>query len=728
MTAGRLAASKPGATTNAILYSADIDNTSSVVLTAANLSGSGVTYRAGVRDYDQVLTLDGDETTALEFQKGNPVSGYKIKITPGISFTDATPGADISTQNGAQAKLLDVFKDTSVLERWVKVEKLLETTGDNANLTGIFQVGVDTVTGGTSGVAGTLRSLNTESGTFHVAIPDVASGATAVNVSRNTGLADAARLMISDTAGNTGTEIISINASGINTTTNVLTVTRGVYGTTASAIPAGAFAKCFIDSATTSTINEGATFAAGDTTLTLADATGFLEGGYIQIGNETLQVSAVAGNDLTVGRGQYGTSAVNHNDGATVTQLTDAGDYHLNFFTEGETITGGTSNATLPLNFSQSSNPIPNQDRFIVAEDASGGTYELYLGKSLNNERIYKFWQTDASNTGHPFRLSEESDGTQGLTGTEYTGNVVKVGTAGQAGCYLQITINSDTPISLSAYAEPAVANTADSNAGFGWDLNVDANPSYEEIFIYKLRGSAFAAADQFTLAETTYTIAASGVTEGSWGYVHEFDKALNLLKVSLDGDSQAFVAGDTIYDTPTIVNENRVMATVVAGKARTLDSVSGADGSRSAGTYTGLTPTGGNGTLLKVDVVVDGSGAATVTLINGGKNYQANDTVTLTDSVLGGGGGASLTFDVATIGTGESAGATAQTYINDEDYIAYGKAIAANAVDRTTGIVVGPGQNILVWSSAEQIAYTVTGFESQSDDYTQIVNSKTTG
>ena len=169
-------------------------------------------------------------------------------------------------------------------------------------------------------------------------------------------------------------------------------------------------------------------------------------------------------------------------------------------------------------------------------------------------------------------------------------------------------------------------------------------------------------------------------------------------------------------------------MATVVAGKARTLDSVSGADGSRAEGTYTGLTPTGGNGTLLKVDVAVDGAGAATVTLINGGKNYQANDTVTLTDSVLGGGGGASLTFDVATIGTGQSIGATATTYTNEEDYFAYGKAIAANAVDRTTGIVVGPGQNILVYSSAADISYNVTGFESQSDDYTQILNAKTTG
>jgi len=727
MTAGRLAASKPGATTNTVLYSADIDNTASAVFTATNVSGSGVTYRAAVRDYDQILQLDGDETTALEFQKGNPISQYKLKVSPGVSFSSAIPGADITTTNGSTAKLLDVFKDTSILERWVKVEKLLFSTGDNANLTGIFQLG-ETVTGGTSGISGTLRSIDTESGGFHASIADVASGATAVNVSRNTGLADNARLMISSIASDAGTEIISINASGINTTTNVLTVTRGVYGTTASAIPAGAFAKCFIDSATASTINEGATFAAGDTTLTLADATGFLEGGFIQIGNETIQVSAVAGNDLTVVRGQYGTSAVNHNDGTAVTQMTDAGDYHLNFFTEAETITGGTSSATLPLNFSQGSFNIENQDRFIVAEGASGNTYELYLNKSLNNERTYKFWQTDASNTGHPFRFSEQADGTQSLTGTEYTGNVTKVGTAGQAGCYLQIEITSNSPLSLESYAEPAVANTTDSNAGFGWSMTVIANPAYEEIFIYKLRGAGFAAADQFTLSDTTYTIAASGVTEGSWGYVHEFDKALNLLKISLDGDSAPFVAGDTLYDTPTIVNENRYMATVVAGKAKTLDSVSGADGSRAAGTYTGLSPTGGNGTLLKVDVTVDGSGAATVTLVNGGKNYQANDTVTLTDATLGGGGGASLTFDVATIGAGEAIGATAVDYVNEEDYFAYGKAIAANAVDRIAGIVVGPGQNILVYSSAAEISYSVTGFESQSEDYTQIVNTKTAG
>ena len=368
MTAGRLAAVKPGATTSTSLYRCNIDNTASTVMTATNQSGGALTYRAALRDYDQILQVDGDETTALQFAKGNPISSYKLKITPGIAFNGAIPGADIATTNGSVAKLLDVYKDTTVLTRYVKVEKNYSTTVDNANLTGIPAVG-EPLTGGTSALTSTLRNIDTDTGTFYATGPDVASNATTVNVSRNTGLADNARLMLSTQASTTGTEIISIDASGINTANNQLTVTRSVYGTTASAIPFGAFAKCFIDSATTSTINEGGTFAAGDTTLTLADATGFLEGGYVFIGNEVLNVTAVAGNDLTVVRGQYGTSAINHNDGATVTAMTDAVDYHLNFWTECETITGGTSGFTAPLNYSQGAGNVPNQDRFIIFGD-----------------------------------------------------------------------------------------------------------------------------------------------------------------------------------------------------------------------------------------------------------------------------------------------------------------------------------------------------------------------
>lgn len=724
MTAGRLAAAKPAGTTNTSLYRCNIDSTASTVLTATNASGSGVTYRAAVRDYDQILTMNGDEPSTLQFQKGNPISNYKLKVSPGITFTNATPGADIISTSGSTAKLLDVFKDTAVVNRYVKVEKLLSTETNIESLIGLLVAG-ETITGGTSSLTATVRAFDNTTGLLTVAMPDVANNATSVKVSRNTGLAEGTLLFRSDDPGATAaTEIMSIDVGGINTANNTLTVTRGVYGTTASAIPAGDYVKSFIDSATTSTINEGATYAASDVTLTLTDATGFLEGSFIRIDNEIIQVETVAGNDMTVLRGRYGTSDVDHNDGSAVTQLTDAGDYFINFFTELETVTGGTSNATVPMNFSQGANAIENIDKFIIAEGSSSGTYEFPLASGFNNERTYRYDQSDSSNTGHPFRLAEQQDGTQTLTGVEYTTGVTKGGTAGSNG-FLEIVISPSTPLSLNSYAEPAVANTQDTNAGFGYPISVSLNPEYEEIFIYKVAGETFAAADSFNLGGITYTVQTGGVTPGKYGYVHDFDAARNVLKISLDIGSAEFAVGDTFYDTPTRANDNRVMAEVVTGKALDVDTVSGADASRTAGTYS-VSPTGGSGSGLKVSIVVAAStGAATVTLVNGGKNYVDGEQLTATDAVLGGGGAPNLTFNVDEIGTGDKAGATALTYANAEDYISYDNAIAANTTERTTGLVVGPGQNILVYSSAGDISYNVTGFESVSDDYTVLLNAK---
>ena len=726
MTAGRLAASNPSATTNTLLYRSVIDQTASTVLTATNISGSGVTYRAALRNYDQILKLDGDEPSNLIFNKGNPVSTYKLKITPGISFAAASPNAELNSQSGSRAKLLDVYKDTATINRYVKVEKIANFEGDSQTLIGTFQNG-ETITGAVSTFTATLKQFEATTGLIYANIADVAQGATSVKVSRNTGLAEGTKLMLSEDATATGTEVITIDTGGIDVNNNTLTVTRGVYGTTASPIPGGQYAKSFIDSATASTINEGATFTAADVTLTLTDATGFLEGSFIRIGNEILSVTTVAGNDLTVVRGQYGTSAVDHNDGSAVTQMTDAGDYYLNFFTESEGLQGGTSNATISSNVTQGSNSITNQDRFTIAEGSIGGVYEYLTLSNHNNERTYRYDQSDSSNTGHPFRLSEQADGTQTLTGAEYTTGVTKVGTAGQAGAYLDITITSGTPLSLYSYAEPAVANTADANANYGFQIGTTLTPDYEEIYIYDVAGEPWAAAQAFEIGGTTYTVQAGGVTVGKYGYVHEWNPTLNELKISLGVGSSAFATGDQLYDTPTLVDANRTMAEVVAGKVLAIDTVGAANASRTAGTYSGLSPTGGSGSGLKVDIVVAAStGAATVTLINGGKNYADGETLTVTDALLGGGGAPNLTFATDGIGAGDGIGATSTTYVKTEDYIHYGKAIAANASDRTTGIVVGPGQNLIVWASDTNIAFQVQGFESVSEDYTVLGNAKT--
>ena len=726
MTAGRLAASNPSATTNTLLYRSVIDQTASTVLTATNISGSGVTYRAALRNYDQILKLDGDEPSNLIFNKGNPISTYKLKITPGISFAAASPNAELNSQSGSRAKLLDVYKDTATINRYVKVEKIANFEGDSETLIGTFQNG-ETITGAVSTFTATLKQFEATTGLIYANIADVASGATSVKVSRNTGLAEGTMLMLSIDPTVTGTEVVTIDAGGIDTATNSLTITRSVYGTTASAIPGGQYVKSFIDSATTSTINEGATFTAADVTLTLTDATGFLEGSFIRIGNEIMSVTTVAGNDLTIVRGQYGTSAVDHNDGSAVTQMTDAGDYYLNFFTESEGLQGGTSNATISSNVSQGSNSITNADRFTIAEGSIGGVYEYITLANHNNERVYRYDQSDSSNTGHPFRLSEQADGTQTLTGAEYTTGVTKVGTAGSGGAYLEITITSGTPLSLYSYAEPAVANTADANANYGFQIGTTLTPDYEEIYIYDVAGEPWAAAQAFEIGGTTYTVQASGVTVGKYGYVHEWDTAQNELKISLGVGSAAFAVGDQLYDTPTLVDANRTMAEVVSGKVLAIDTVGAANASRTAGTYSGLSPTGGSGSGLKVDIVVASStGAATVTLINGGKNYADGETLTVTDALLGGGGAPNLTFVTDGIGAGDGIGATSTTYVKTEDYIHYGKAIAANTSDRTTGIVVGPGQNLIVWASDTNIAFQVQGFESVSEDYTVLGNAKT--
>lgn len=97
-------------------------------------------------------------------------------------------------------------------------------------------------------------------------------------------------------------------------------------------------------------------------------------------------------------------------------------------------------------------------------------------------------------------------------------------------------------------------------------------------------------------------------------------------------------------------------LTAVIGGVIATVDTISAADALRTAGTYdinSGFT-TDGNGTGAEFTVVVDGSGAATITVDDGGDNYAPDETITIPDSLLGSGGAAALTFDVATITSGK--------------------------------------------------------------------------
>ena len=105
---------------------------------------------------------------------------------------------------------------------------------------------------------------------------------------------------------------------------NDITVTRGQLSTSAASHSAGSQITLIEPAATSTTINEGATFTASDTTLTVTSQTALAGGtnSYVRIDDEILRITAVAGNDLTVERGVLGTTAAAHTDSSTVTLQT----------------------------------------------------------------------------------------------------------------------------------------------------------------------------------------------------------------------------------------------------------------------------------------------------------------------------------------------------------------------------------------------------------------------
>lgn len=71
----------------------------------------------------------------------------------------------------------------------------------------------------------------------------------------------------------------------------------------------------------TTTVNEGAVFASSDTTLTVAAGGVFAVNDIIYLEDEQMTITAISTNDLTVTRGDNGTTATSHADGISVFDL-----------------------------------------------------------------------------------------------------------------------------------------------------------------------------------------------------------------------------------------------------------------------------------------------------------------------------------------------------------------------------------------------------------------------
>ena len=88
---------------------------------------------------------------------------------------------------------------------------------------------------------------------------------------------------------------------------------------------------------------------------------------------------------------------------------------------------------------------------------------------------------------------------------------------------------------------------------------------------------------------------------------------------------SSSFSVGDVIK-----IRDGVVSALFVSGSTAIV--------AEEGNTYTSLSPTGGNGSGLVVDIErATGGSVGTVTITNGGNDYQLNDTVTIAGTLVGG-------------------------------------------------------------------------------------------
>ena len=95
------------------------------------------------------------------------------------------------------------------------------------------------------------------------------------------------------------------------------------------------------------TVNEGGTLTAGDTTITITSTTGIVASDVVLIGNELILVGGISSNDLTsCTRGHSGTTATTHADGSVVRLALGNADPANDFSGWGSAASGGLTTTT----------------------------------------------------------------------------------------------------------------------------------------------------------------------------------------------------------------------------------------------------------------------------------------------------------------------------------------------------------------------------------------------
>lgn len=723
MAAGVLTSAQPGATTNTRLYSCPIGRTATVVLSVCNTSGSAASYRVALKNYTQVLTLSSSSHT---FNPGNPVSSYILNISPGIRRSEFDPGDTYTADNAKwNLKILDVVTDSSTITVPTKVANV-STVSFGTELGGTLAVG-NTITDSTNALTAVI--VGRDIGTLYLDLPVTSTAATTVLFVEPYTILAANKYVSFNyiPAGGVTAEYETFRISAYTAGQYTATIQRAQFGTTARQITPGQSGTVFTVTATTKTLNEGAALTATDSTITLNNVTGLFVGDYLQIGNEFLQVNSIdAGtSSVNVTRGALGSTAATAADGSTVTRVSNDGTVYLNYFALTPVPAVATRNYTVTNN---------GTTDYVFAGDVTGSdpTITVNVGDTLNfavNAPGHPFHIT---NTAGAYNIANEVSGVtnQGAISGTVTWNTTGVPT----GTYFFVCANHETMQGQIVVQSPNT-NPSVTSGAVSARITTSASTSQNQTeFIYDLTNT-----NKFEwIANTPLSLNANRIYR--FTQVDTSNTGQGLRFSEQQSGSPLYTTGVTISGTPgssgaysqidlTASAPNQIF-TVSAGsggtaygKAFTIDtdprfsSIYVYDIQPGTPVITETFDSGGTGTTTQtINTITAGaygyvrSFSGTSLKVSLGVNSPSfAPTNTFLDTPLG-------TLTTRTIATANSV-----TEVQNSDYIVYDKSLAANSTEKHTGIVVGSGDNILVYSSAATVSYVVNGFEDVTNDWATV-------
>jgi hypothetical protein len=214
----------------------------------------------------------------------------------------------------------------------------------------------------------------------------------------------------------------------------------------------------------------------------------------------------------------------------------------VNVNVTGVAATGQVESATIEAGASVSVPASPLTEFAVTVVNAGYGNKYNIGGSAqptltLVEGNTYKFDQSDASNSGHPLRLSITSDGSHG-GGSAYTTGVTTSGTPGSSGAYTQIVVAAGAP-TLYYYCT--------NHSGMGGQANTDAG-----LVSFGGTGQITAVTDQIVPVAPT-GISSTGVVDSA-NIVCECDANVNVTGVSATGGTASVLVWGRIIPPETTI------------------------------------------------------------------------------------------------------------------------------------------------------------------------------